>query len=137
MHAILRLSRSTYNSYRLYLTVNFLHFQRNGVADVRNRGCLKSQPSNKNSAKVDSKALQVIVQTPSGKYVVLQFCCTSTGYDLGSHISAACGVAVKHQMLFCNNKQTDLHKSLQIQDVVSDSTITMNLKLNGGGGKHN
>ena len=100
----------------------------------RNRTCWNTfQPTHMNRA--DCEALHVIVQTPSGKFVVLHLPSASTGYDLGNHITAASGVALQHQLLFCNNRRIDLQKSLQMQGVINGSTIIMNLKLNGGAGK--
>ena len=85
--------------------------------------------------ELEREAFQVLIKSLSGNYLVTQLPNAATGYDLGCHISAACGIAIEHQLLLYNRRRIDMNRSLQSQGVGHNSTITLNLKLNGGAGK--
>ena len=78
---------------------------------------------------------QVVIKSLSGNCLVMQIPNGANGYDLGCRISAACGIAVEHQLLLCNGRRINMNRSLQSQGVGNDSTIMLTLELNGGAGR--
>ena len=122
--------------YTLHTTqvLHYTLFYRNcsRIADAMIRVCwpkFQSTCTCKYDVKGNAVQLEVTEITPSGQYLVVQLPSSSTGYDLGSHISTLCGVPVEQQLLFCNNKRIDPYKSLQMQNVVNNPSITFSQRI--------